>query len=98
VLAYQGLLDDGYLIARERSGYYVSEKALEASPQIRLPLPSPRLPSNGKAADHSSLWEGRMVIHPAAQENIEKPLDWMNYPYPFIYGQVDHKLFPIAAW
>ena len=98
VLAYQGLLDDGYLIARERSGYYVSEKALEASPQIRLPLPSPRLPSNGRAADHSSLWEGRMVIHPAAQENIEKPLDWMNYPYPFIYGQVDHKLFPIAEW
>ena len=25
-----------------------------------------------------------MVFHPAAQENIEKPLDWMNYPYPFI--------------
>ena len=31
VLAYQGLLDDGYLVARERSGYYVAEKALETS-------------------------------------------------------------------
>ena len=41
VLAYQGLLDDGYLVARERSGYYVSEKALEASPQFKLPLPKP---------------------------------------------------------
>ena len=29
VLAYQGLLDDGYLVARERSGYYVAEKALD---------------------------------------------------------------------
>ena len=27
VLAYQGLLDDGYLVAKERSGYYVAEKA-----------------------------------------------------------------------
>src|SRR6478672_2571069 len=33
VLAYQGLLDDGYLMARERSGYYVAEKALESVPQ-----------------------------------------------------------------
>lgn len=98
VLAYQGLLDDGYLIARERSGYYVSEKALEASPQIKLPLPSPRLPSIKKIPDHSPLWEGRFVIRPSAQENISKPLDWMSYDYPFIYGQVDHKLFPIAEW
>ena len=28
VLAYQGLLDDGYLVARERSGYFVADKAL----------------------------------------------------------------------
>ena len=33
VLAYQGLLDDGYLVARERSGYYVSDKALDAPPR-----------------------------------------------------------------
>ena len=29
-------------------------------------------------------------------ENISKPLDWQSYAYPFIYGQVDHDLFPIA--
>lgn len=98
VLAYQGLLDDGYLIGKERSGYYVSEKALEASPQIRLPLPSPRLPAVKKAAEQSPLWDGRLKLRPGAQENISKPLDWMNYHYPFIYGQVDHKLFPIAEW
>ncbi len=22
----------------------------------------------------------------------------MSYQYPFIYGQVDHKLFPLAEW
>ncbi|HEY7749107.1 MAG TPA: PLP-dependent aminotransferase family protein [Aestuariivirgaceae bacterium] len=98
VLAYQGLLDDGYLIAKERSGYYVSEKALEASPQIKLPLPKPKLAPIKKAADHSSLWKNRLVLDPLGQENVSKPLDWMSYPYPFIYGQVDHKLFPIAEW
>ena len=29
VLAYQGLMDDGYLLARQRSGYFVADKALE---------------------------------------------------------------------
>ncbi len=38
VLAYQGLLDDGYLVARERSGYFVSEKTLSeiATPTRRV--------------------------------------------------------------
>lgn len=98
VLAYQGLLDDGYLVARERSGYYVSEKALEASPQIRLPLPKPKLAQVKKVVERTSAWDERLVQFPAAQENISKPLDWMEYHYPFIYGQVDHKLFPIAEW
>ena len=48
VLAYQGLLEDGYLTARERSGYYVSNRTLAASPQYKLPLPQPRL-APGKA-------------------------------------------------
>ena len=29
---------------------------------------------------------------------VSKPLDWQSYPYPFIYGQVDHTLFPLAEW
>jgi GntR family transcriptional regulator/MocR family aminotransferase len=98
VLAYQGLLDDGYLVAKERSGYYVSEKALDASPQISLPLPKPKLAAVKKSPDRSQDWSERLAIDPAGQENISKPLDWMSYQYPFIYGQVDHKLFPIAEW
>jgi GntR family transcriptional regulator / MocR family aminotransferase len=98
VLAYQGLLDDGYLVAKERSGFYVSEKALEASPQIKLPLPQPKLTPVKKITDRSHLWNDRLALRPAEQENISKPLDWMNYQYPFIYGQVDHKLFPLPEW
>ncbi len=58
VLAYQGLLDDGYLVAKERSGYYVSEKALDASPQVSLPLPPPKLARVKKTVERSPVWEG----------------------------------------
>jgi GntR family transcriptional regulator/MocR family aminotransferase len=37
-------------------------------------------------------------VRPGAQPNIEKPADWQSYPYPFVYGQIDPGLFPIAAW
>jgi GntR family transcriptional regulator / MocR family aminotransferase len=92
VLAYQGLLDDGYLAARERSGYYVADKALDTIAQRKAD--PPRLRSHASGPD----WRPRLVKHPAAQENISKPLDWQTYTYPFIYGQVDHNLFPLAEW
>lgn len=91
VLAYQGLLDDGYLAARERSGYYVAEKALETI--------SPRKPQGkGRPPPGELDWAARLVKTPSAQSNLSKPLDWQSYAYPFIYGQVDHNLFPLAEW
>ena len=91
VLAYQGLLDDGYLMARERSGYYVAEKALDSvAPQ--KPVTKPRSAAAGID------WSERLTMAPAAQANVSKPLDWQSYAYPFIYGQVDHNLFPLAEW
>ena len=92
VLAYQGLMDDGYLVARERSGYFVSEKALtEAAPAPRKSVP--------KAHPESETdWQKRFKIRPAANAFPSKPHDWQKYPYPFIYGQVDHNLFPLAEW
>jgi len=91
VLAYQGLLDDGYLMAKERSGYYVSEKALEGSS-------APKQPLKHAAAGTGIAWSRRLTMRPAQQVNVSKPMDWQSYPYPFIYGQVDHTLFPLAEW
>ena len=90
VLAYQGLLDDGYLSSRQRSGYYVSDKALEAIPPPVAVAHAPDTPA--------SAWQARLRLVPSRQENISKPLDWQSYDYPFIYGQVDHNLFPLAEW
>ncbi|MFT3986110.1 PLP-dependent aminotransferase family protein [Aestuariivirga sp.] len=91
VLAYQGLLDDGYLMARERSGYYVADKALES-------VAVQKLTGKPKPVKDRVDWERRLTQSPAAQENVTKPLDWQSYEFPFIYGQVDHTLFPLAEW
>jgi GntR family transcriptional regulator/MocR family aminotransferase len=92
VLAYQGLLDDGYLVARERSGYYVADKAIaDSAPNKKNLRPRPAQQSN-------VAWEKRFRHTPTSQEVWAKPLDWQTLPYPFIYGQVDHNLFPLAEW
>ena len=91
VLAYQGLLDDGYLVARERSGYYVSDKAIET-------VAPPKVPVKPAPSASSIDWGHRLTMQPADQANVSKPLDWQSYPFPFIYGQVDHNLFPLAEW
>lgn len=92
VLAYQGLLDDGYLMARERSGYYVADKALAGGPANQTPV-KPR-----PVAQSTVSWKDRFKHQPTTQKIWVKPLDWQTLPYPFIYGQVDHNLFPLAEW
>jgi len=90
VLAYQHLVDEGYLVARERSGYYVNEDILagrvESTPQ----------PHN--AAIFAPDWERRFRIKPGSWRHIVKPRDWYKYQYPFVYGQFDLALFPVADW
>ncbi len=92
VLAYQGLLDDGYLTARERSGYFVSDKALTESPAA---IKRPELKTETRPAIE---WAQRFKLQAANFEFPNKPQDWQKYTYPFIYGQVDHNLFPLAEW
>lgn len=92
VLAYQGLLEDGYLDARERSGYFVSERAVEAVKARPVAKPVVRSP------EWEPDWASRFNVRPARQENICKPVNWQDYRYPFIYGQVDQNLFPLSDW
>lgn len=90
VAAYQQLVDQGYLVARERSGYYVSATMLSGRVERRPPPPS----SAGTGPD----WASRCVITPSRQRYNDRPRDWRQYPYPFIYGQPDPALFPLADW
>ncbi len=90
VLAYQALVDDGFLLSRERSGFYVNDEVLQgiAARPERVSTPS-KQPID---------WIKRFVVRPSIQDNIEKPQHWQRYRYPFIYGQIDLALFPIAEW
>ncbi len=91
MLTYQSLAEQGFLVSRERSGFYVSDD-LEGD-SLRSIDNLPPLPIE-KDVD----WECRYARRPSDQRHISKPPDWRRYPYPFIYGQVDPRLFPLAAW
>ncbi len=90
VMVYQGLNDDGYLAAYERSGYFVAETNM-ATPEAVFSFET-------TADDFQADWSHRILKSPTLQSNINKSRDWQKYPYPFVYGQPDPALFPIADW
>ena len=91
-LAYQDLVEEGFLVARQRSGYFVARDVLEGRAE-RL-----EQREGAERATGELDWPSRFKVRPALQRNIVKPPNWQEYPYPFIYGQVDPGSFPIAAW
>jgi GntR family transcriptional regulator/MocR family aminotransferase len=92
VLAYQDLTEEGFLIARERSGFFVNPDIVAARPKEAGAVTG--RPDNVGEPD----WTTRFKLRPTQQRNVVKPANWQDYPYPFIYGQVDQTLFPLAAW
>lgn len=91
VLAYQQLVDEGYLVSRERKGHFVSAAMLGQRLQERTASNS--LPRNASIG-----WAQRLYQHPSTQRSIVKPSNWQKSRYPFLYGQFDESLFPTAAW
>lgn len=94
VLAYEHLLDDGFLIARERCGYYVNPNIISGHAEIKPELNSPCDISDYHPPD----WLKLLKLYPSNQKNIVKPNDWHKYTYPFIYGQFDDSMFPTVNW
>ncbi len=92
VLAYEHLMNDGYLITKPRSGYFVNPDVLEGmvKPQKKQALKP--------ISNHQFNWSNKFKIIPSEQQNIHKPTDWKKFPYPFIYGQLDYAYFPTNNW
>ena len=86
-LAYTELQANDYLSARDRSGFYISDNAPEP------PKFAPKHPKQDNIDWSRAL--GRRFTGGATPE---KPQDWSRYPYPFIYGQTDPRLFDHANW
>ncbi len=89
VYAYQHLVDEGFLIARERSGFYVNPEILKGRVHQTRQNPLPKSKIN---------WNDTVVIRPVDFRQNNKPLNWHRYPYPFICGQYDRDCFPISDW
>lgn len=96
VLAYQHLVDENYLIARERHGYFVNPEILagrvvQSAAQSDVSGLEP-LPPAQQDRDLG------LAMDLLAQRNIYRPFDWERYEYPFVYGQIDESLFPVNDW
>lgn len=100
VLAYQHLLDENYLIARERQGHFVNPEILQG----RVSIPPDSGNDTAKADDSTgadqaeSVWRQRVVVDLTDLPDLGRPVNWEDYDYPFIYGQVDPSLFPVNDW
>lgn len=92
VLAYQALADEGLLLSRERVGYFVNPDFV--SDPVEEGPPAGQAAPNGRAVD----WVRSLKTHPSEETSLSKPRNWRRYPFPFIYGQADPNLFPVAAW
>lgn len=88
-LALQSLVDRGFLISRERSGLYVNPDILQSQAHATASAPA-------NVVDLR--WARRFRTLPSSQRNIVKPADWQSFRYPFIYGQFDNSLLPLADW
>lgn len=85
--AYVQLVDEGFLQARARTGVFVAADARPASARAPAAVPQGR---PAPAPD----WSGRVVRSLAGRPTLAKPERWLDYPYPFIYGTHDERLFP----
>ncbi|HEX8012391.1 MAG TPA: PLP-dependent aminotransferase family protein [Casimicrobiaceae bacterium] len=90
-LAYELLVNEGYLQTRSRSGHYVNPEILGGRAAAR---PRPAAPRETPPV----AWAPRLRSSVSRQRNIVKRGDWQRYPYPFLYGQFDPGATPVAGW
>ena len=90
VLAYEQLLEEGYLVSRERSGIFVAEDI----PLARLDCDVGRQ-SGKQLALH---WRQRFKHAPTERAGYQLPPNWHQHPFPFLDGKFDTSLFPVREW
>ncbi len=91
VLAFQQLVDQGFLIARERRGHFVN-------PEVLATPAKPLQKANDSNPPAEIDWKARRRIAASDMPRPAKHENWIKYSYPFVYGQFDPGLFPTAEW
>ncbi|MEH6445938.1 MAG: PLP-dependent aminotransferase family protein [Oceanospirillaceae bacterium] len=99
VLVYEELAADGYLISKQRCGYFIDPNFnySQLSTKPRPQLHKPDKHNLDKSVDKVS-WQEKLkvTILSATPQNL--PNNWQKYEYPFLYAQLDSKLFPRDNW
>lgn len=91
--AYRQLVDENFLLARARSGIFVAAGARQAVAG-EPPMSAPPAARDGAAPD----WTARMRRSLRGRPTLSKPEGWGDYAYPFVYGRLDQRLFPIEEF
>ena len=85
--AYSRLADINLLVSKDRSGYFVNPELAHLS--------------NAKKSQSRKFSPEKccpVQFHTNVSGPILNPLDWQEYPFPFINNQIDPDLFPVAGW
>ncbi|MGM0906925.1 MAG: PLP-dependent aminotransferase family protein [Pseudomonadota bacterium] len=93
VNAYEQLIEEGYLISRERSGIYVRDDLFEQHASDPM-----HQNDDSSSVDVEQRWQTRMNTLRLDKLSQPYPHNWQQYPYPFIDGQFDPSLFPVQQW
>jgi GntR family transcriptional regulator/MocR family aminotransferase len=88
IRVYEQLLSENLIIARQRSGYFVNPSLIS----------HPRFEPTAEQCNDTVDWPSFLTKKYSSQTNIVKHQHWQKYKYPFIYGQLDPKSFPVAQW
>ncbi len=108
VLVYQALIDEGYLLSKERSGIYVSDRINEGyvsssfNNRLKPELKQAEAPLIAKKSsielDASSQKKYKFKKNLLTTSETSCPSNWRKYSYPFIDGKFDSSLYPIKEW
>lgn len=85
--AYNRLIDLELLVSRDRSGYFVAPQLADL-----------KQAHSDNTAPANETVPCPVTFQPNNLMPVVNPLDWKDYPYPFIYNQIDPDLFPVDGW
>ena len=94
-LAYEALKQDGFVEAKDRSGYYVNQDVLTEPGHALKPNVPGDLAAPPAKLDYGAFFRDRSFN----LQRVVKPSDVLvRYRYPFVCGLTDPSLFPITSW
>lgn len=94
-IAYEALKNDGFVEARDRSGYFINPDVLADQGHALRPEVAREIVAPPERIDYRAFFQGNSYNLP----RVVKPADCLiRYRYPFVCGLIDQSLFPFHSW